>query len=415
MSTIEASKINIARTFRTIKADSSKDLPTRIEILKAGIWPASSNKGQLEITVSDLHEMKANFDAGIGMPGDGDVGLPVDFMHEDFNKAAAWIQSLEIEGVTLFATVEWTKAGEESVKGGEFKCISPSFYPACLGMWTDPENAEITARNVLIGAGLTNIPFFKDLKPITASQSSTNGEGEDKNVIFVSASEKEKSMTLQDLRAKDVGSLTEDEKSFLAAPENKSQLTAEEQVKFGFEVEQTAEQKEAAAKAEADKKEADEKAAAEAKVAEEAKAAELVAASAKAQGQVVMAAQEATELREFKTRFETKEAGDIVEAHIARGAIKADQKDNWVEKFVKADTAERTSLSSLMDGLPSNEATKASKGTDKKVEVSAVDELNNKVAELVKADQSISHKDAMKKVREQNVDLRERADKELQG
>ena len=394
MSTIEASKINIARTFRTINADNAKQLPTRIEILKAGKWPSSSNKGELEITTADLKEMKANFDSGVGMPGGAGFGLPVDFMHEDWNKAGAWIKGLEIEGSTLYADpVEWTPSGVEAVQGGEFKCISPSFYPACLGTWTDPEDGDVTAQNVLVGAGLTNIPFFKDLKPIKASRTSEEEGNEDKNLIFVSASEKEKSMQLDEVRVKDVSSLTEDEKSFLS--EHKDDLTAEEQTKFGMEAK--AEPTEAEKKAEAEAaaaKAAEEKAAAEAKAAEEAANVALpepVAATAKP-GQVVMAAEKVKELEEFRDKYVRAEVEKEVDTHIARGAIKADQRDSWTDRLVTASKADRESLTGLMAGLPSNELMADAKGKDTGVDVEVTEQINKLANGKIEAAAKVGNK-----------------------
>src|SRR5882757_5095739 len=107
------------RTRTIIMADSSNTVPTKIELIKSGTWPASSVKGPLTIMPSDLMEMKQNFDAGIGVPG-GLGKLPIDYSHEEWGKAAGWITQLDIEtddsGVaTLFATVEWSKSGEQAL------------------------------------------------------------------------------------------------------------------------------------------------------------------------------------------------------------------------------------------------------------------------------------------------------------
>ena len=56
MSILADSKTEIlaSRTFNTIHASNAEEVPTRIELLRAGSWPASSNKGPLEITEADL-------------------------------------------------------------------------------------------------------------------------------------------------------------------------------------------------------------------------------------------------------------------------------------------------------------------------------------------------------------------------
>lgn len=394
--TVSAPKTNsIARTFRALEMSDKKKLPSRIQLMKAGSWPSDSNKGALEITVTDLHEYVRNFDAGVGMPGGGEVGIPIDFMHESWNKAAAWIKGLVVESDTLYADpVEWTAAGEASVISGEFKCISPSFVPACLGMWTDPEDPSITARNVLVGAGLTNIPFFKDLKPILASQSSE--EGGEKNIIYINAAkEKEHSMTLEEVRGKDVGALSEDEKSFLK--EHEADLTTEEKTKFGMEPAPV---------------ETPEPVEPEAKVVEEEKVPEPVAASNQEDGTVRVDAARLAHLEAAAKRYETKEATELVEAHIARGAIKADQRDNWVTRYVDANETDRQWLTQTMKALPSNEVMASEKGTKEGVEKSALEQLQAKAAEIQAADKNLTLRDALIKARQDNPELVKQASEE---
>jgi 5-deoxy-D-glucuronate isomerase len=116
-----------------------------------------------------------------------------------------------------------------ALEDGEYKCISPSFWPACLGEWYDPEDSEQTARNVLVGAGLTNIPFFKDLTAIMASRSSDN-DGKSKNVIYIKADKEQKTMTLDEVRVLDADKLNDEQKQILIA--HKEELSAEERTKF---------------------------------------------------------------------------------------------------------------------------------------------------------------------------------------
>lgn len=387
-----------------VNADANGDMPTRIEILRAGTWPSSSVKGPLEITVSDLTEMKANFDAGIGVPGGKQTGLPIDFMHEDWDKAAAWIKELEVEGSTLFAIVEWSKAGEEAVRNKEFKCVSPSFYPACLGQWKDPENADVTARNVLVGAGLTNIPFFKDLKPIMASRnSSASGDSED-NIIFI-ASEKEEHMpTLDEVRVKDASALNEDEKNMLVEANSKGELTAEEQTKFGFEV----------TNKEGDKKvEASNKIDADTKAKIEADAVEAYKKTIEQDGKVVVEVSALESLKASQTKFETQVAEQFVKAQIGRGAIKADTEKTWVERLVNASAEDRELFEDTLKALPDNPAMAGKQGEEAGVEASAADLVSKKAEELIKASNgTLDIASATLRVLKENPDLAEKADAE---
>lgn len=389
-----------------VEADASGALPDRIEILRAGTWPASSNKGPLEITVVDLAEMKANFEAGVGVPGQGQTGLPIDFMHEDFAKAAGWMTQLTIEGDVLYATVEWSQAGRDAVLNKEFKCVSPSFYPACLGQWTDPENADITARNVLVGAGLTNIPFFKDLKPIMASNNSPSS-AED-NIIYI-ASEKETRMpTLEDVLNKDTA-LDENDKAVLVEANNKGELTAEQQEKYGFEVtRQTTESK---------KVESDNKIDAATKQKIEAAAVEAYKKSLESNGQVVVDASRIEKLEASNEEIQKERAGEFVDTHIKRGAIKADARDLWVDKLVKADKDDREFLEAALKNMKDDPAMTGKQGGSNGVEVSATEEIdklaNEKIEAATKSGQTLSYGDAVEKVLKEKPELEKQRQAEV--
>jgi hypothetical protein len=370
---------NLARTFRAIHAaKDTQKLPTQIEIIKAGEWPDDSNKGFMKITTADLLEFKKNFDEGIGMPGGAGFGLPIDFSHEEWDKAAGWIKEVVVEGDTLYGKVEWSKSGEESLMNGEFKCISPSFYPSCLGSWHDPEDWSETAQNVLVGAGLTNIPFFKGLKPIMASNASGERSGEDKNLIYVSASEKENNMlTLEEIRAKDADALSEEEKSFLV--EHKAELTAEEQTKFGFEVTAKGGEGDDDGSGEGEGSgEGDGEDAAAAVTPELA----AVQADLKSGKKVLVEASTLNRLEKVADQYELEKANQKVEAHVARGAIKADQAKVWADRIVKDPSVE-----ALMQDLPNNEALAGEQGSSVKASEtgSAIAQVQTKANELVEA------------------------------
>jgi phage I-like protein len=236
MDTLVGNKTNnvqAARIITKVKADASGKVPDVIEMIPSGMWP-NSWKGSLEITENDLQEYVDNFNTGVGLPDSGSEGAPVDYSHDDHQKAGGWIKKVYIQAGVLMAQIEWTPAAIQSIKDGEFKFISPSFYPRCLGHWCDPENPERTAVNVLLGAGLTNIPFFKGMKGIKASQ---YDGGEQGHSLFISASQERNTMTktLEELRKTPVGeiaNLSDEDKAVLSGA--KDQLTADEQVAFGL-------------------------------------------------------------------------------------------------------------------------------------------------------------------------------------
>lgn len=417
-------------------ADSSATVPTRIELIKAGTWPATSVKGPLTIMPSDLMEMKQNFDAGIGVPG-GLGKLPIDYSHEEWAKAAGWIASLELgedaEGTpTLFANVEWTGPGEQALKDGEYKCISPSFWPACLGEWYDPEDSEQTARNVLVGAGLTNIPFFKDLTAIMASRSS-DSDGKSKNVIYIKA-DKEKTMTLDEVRVLDADKLNDEQKQFLIA--HKEELSADEAEKFATVLTADAGTGDgdgagdgtgtgdgdgtndddkggdgAGEGVDADNKNKG------AGMSQEEKDAAQLQADIKAGKKVVM---DASEVNAMKTQIEAHssqlagyrraEIKASVEKHLQRGAIKADQVDKWVDRIEKDASAEE-----LLDGLNDNPIMASELGNGVAADVAnAAVQFDQKVQEKIKASEGkLGYGEAVKLVASENPQLANDRQKQL--
>lgn len=398
-----ASKTNNAiasRGFRAltlVKADDgSVQLPTRIEVMRAGTWP-DSVKGNLVISTADLQEMKQNFDQGKAQPFPG-FGVPIDFSHEEWSQAAGWIKGLVVEGDVLYADpVEWSKAGEDALRGGLYKCFSPAFYPSCLGDWYDPEDFTNTARNVLEGGGLTNMPFFKDLHPIMASNSKK--EGGDKNVIYIKASNKEEEnlMNLAEIVAKENDSLSEDERTFLS--ENKAELSEEQLTKFGFEAVKSEENKEQ------EEQEQEEEAPVAVENSEEVKLPEAVTASLKQAGVVLVKADRLAALEASAKDYQNDKAEQEVAKHIARGAIKADQKESWTKRIVADNT-----VTELLKNLPDNqvlasEIGKSETGSDK---TSAWENIRVEAAKIV-ADTNgkTSFGDAVKEVQKLNPALAE--------
>lgn len=415
MNTLEAAKTKtdrVARTLRAITADSKGELPSSIELLQVGIWRTPYH-GDFMITPDDLQEYVDNFEAGIGLVAAG-IGAPIDFSHDSHKEAAGWIKKIYVKGDTLVGDVEWSTAGKEALLGGLFKCFSPEFYPNGRGGWCDPEDYDTFITNVLVGGGLTNIPLFKDLTPVMASASSNdnNEVKEDKNVIYIKASsEKEAIMpTLEEVRAKEVSVLTEEEKTFLA--EHKAELTADEQAKFGFEVAETAEAKAVREEAEA-KAKADADAAAAANVNVDADAA-AVAASVKSGESVVIKASEFAAMKASTEAYRKEKAEQVVKAHIARGAIKADQLSAWTDRILADATTEE-----LLKGLADNPVLASEQGSDAGSGnvVSAAAEIRTKAADLVKAakeaDQKLDIATAMSKVMASEPELAERYNKEV--
>lgn len=439
MNTLQAEKTKIdrqVRTFRPILASSTsgdESLPSKIELLKVGMWD-TANHGMFMVTPEDLNGYKENFDNGVAQAGQS--GIVIDFDHDSrFGKsvAAGWIKELEIGAdanglATLFGVVEWTGLGKRELLEKNYKCISPEFYPESRGGWEDPEEFGHYIPNVLAAAGLVNRPLFKGLNPILASATSGGESSEDKNVIYLSASEKEKSMlTLEDVRNKAQDSLTEEEKSFLV--EHKSELTAEEQTKFGFEVtaekaetpevekEQVAEIKPEEAKPASPIAQVIENAPAATPV-DLTRAQPILASAIKGdEGNVVVAASEVKRLVDFEHTAQKKEAEQFVNTHIGRGAIVASEKDETVRMLMTAG-GNRKNIESMIEKLPSNAVMAAANGSTEKAgnAVTATQQIRDKATAIVasaKEDgKTVGVGDAMSQVRRENPELAKQADAE---
>lgn len=376
--------IQAGRYGSAIQADSNGDLPTRIEVMRAGSWPETSNKGMLYITDDDLQGFVVNFKNGVGVPGGTTFGqIPIDFSHEDYREAAGWITDLSVENGILYASVTWTTAGEAALKGGMYKCFSPSFWPACLGEWCDPEDWNTTATNVLVGGGLTNIPFFKDLTPIMASNA-----GNSKDSKITSNARKEIIVqTLDEVRIKEVASLTADDRKVL--DEHKTELSAAEQAKFGYTTAPVA------ASAATGVSEADAK----------------VLADIKAGNVKLVQASEYDGLKASVSKLEAsvkandeKEAKAFVTAQSALGKLPTSDIDKWTAR-VMADATIKADI----EAMPAHEALKASVGSDEDIVAgTAAQELQDRIAEAVKADANANPQDVMKNILASDKDLVQR-------
>jgi hypothetical protein len=96
--------------------------------------------------------------------------LAVDFDHSPEKKlgdrpteAAGWITGLKIDGPELKADVEWTDLGTEAVRSKRYLFISPTW-----ALRYEDQHGDRVGPT-LIGAGLTNRPFF-DLPTLSFSR-----------------------------------------------------------------------------------------------------------------------------------------------------------------------------------------------------------------------------------------------------
>jgi hypothetical protein len=402
-----------------IQADAAGNLPSRFELLKVGYWHTMDH-GDIMISPQDLQEYYDHYLAGYGRSGGEDGAdrskLPINFGHKAKEKAAGWF-AIALEGDTLWAVeVEWSKTGKEELLGKEWKFISAEFYPVGRGGWGDPLDYTNWIENVIDGAALTNIPLYYTLEPVMASRATGFKTDKSPGIFLVNASqEKENTMDLATIRTKNQNDLTEEEKTFVA--QNKAQLNAEEQAKFGLEVTASGTEPNPADNPTNTNTPPKEGAPAVNDEATEKQVA-AVTASLEKKGMAVISADRLKALEDTATSYEKEKATSVVKAHIARGAIVADQEDKWTRRLMASRGTERKELESDLQALPSNQrmAAKQGAGEDAAGDATSIaDELKTKTIEhqkQVKADsgRELTYGQAQDELLRSNDELRGRVE-----
>lgn len=385
--------LNRIATLISIEADATtQELPTRLHLLRVGKFD-TEKYGVLDITAADCTEMVVHFDNGIGRPGAGSLGVPVNLRHDKGGVAAAWINGLEFDGKDLWGTkIDWTGTGKKVLADGDYKCLSSEFTPRCLGgEWVNPENTSQKARNVFTGAGLTNIPMFTGNRPVMASATSDDADS-DKQVIYINAKAKEQSMNLDALRVKASADLTAEERTFVEA--HAAELSADEKTKFDIKVEATS-------------------------TTATGQTVKTVDAST-VTGNEGLVAVEASQLKALNDQVgaltqESKdrkhaEASATVDAAITEGKIKADQKDAWIGR-IEADASMATVLTD-MRGDPELAKEQGGVGDVTATSGSAAAELKGKIDAAMKEDTKLKYVEAQSQVLDADKDLAKRVQDE---
>ncbi len=101
-------------------------------------------------------------------------GLLIDFDHfsldgEKRSEAAGWILSLEARDSGLWAQIRWSDIGEDAVKGGRYRFLSPVWARSdCVDLGIDPQSGRDRVRPVrILNAAVTNDPNLKGMVPLS--------------------------------------------------------------------------------------------------------------------------------------------------------------------------------------------------------------------------------------------------------
>lgn len=148
------------------------EVSKRVQVMRTGSFKHPSY-GKFSITKEHLDGMVKNFSENVR-----GIELAVDYKHDTEGEAAAWFKGVEVatveKGHALFAEVDWTPRGEEKIRNKEFKYLSGDFNLT----YTDAE----TSKNhgpTLLGAGLTNRPFIKNMDAVVQLSENPNETGEE--------------------------------------------------------------------------------------------------------------------------------------------------------------------------------------------------------------------------------------------
>lgn len=364
--------------------------------MSVGHWHAPWH-GNFEMTPEDLAEMVIHFEEGVASV-EGSKKLPVNYGHDVSGKAAGWVTKLHLEngGQELWGDVEWTKEGLRMLAEGEFKYISPEWNPRSFP-YQDPEDEDLWLNNVFTGAGLTNVPLFKKLKPIMASRVMGSSDKPKQS--------KGEDMNLEEVRVKKPEELSAEEKTFLE--EHKADLTDEERTSFGLV--QTGDEGEGKDAGTGEGKGADDagdggEGQGDGTGQQASGAAHGLSASQIKQLQADAAAGREAQQELLKSRLMAS-----VDSAITRGAVKSDQREDAVKVLMASTDAQRPALLDFIKNLPDNSLLASEIGDGGSAERSAEDELRERAANVVKeSDGKTSYADAIKGVMASDTALRER-------
>lgn len=175
---------------------------SQIEIMRTGTWKHPAY-GQFSITENDIDDFIRHFNGGVR-----GVDIAIDLEHGETphkGASAGWIKSLNKQGNSLLAEIDWTELGKEKIKNKEYKYFSPEFK----FNYEDHETGK-KYSNVLMGGGLTNRPFIKNMQPVLLSED-VQLEGHQDNTSFIYISNTEIERIEDELNKKLLGILKLDE------------------------------------------------------------------------------------------------------------------------------------------------------------------------------------------------------------
>lgn len=369
------SEARVLRTFSEFTGGNE------LHILPLGTWD-HPKYGEIVIDAHAVAEFVRNFNDGVRLK------IPITAGHEinEEKPARGWFQEVFAREDGLWAIVSWTKQGLKLLQEEAYRYFSAEYHLD----YNDPQS-RLDYSHVLVGGALTNKPYFKNLSPVSFSETKDN--------IIIQFSEK--SMNLKDLLQKKI--LTDAEKTFVR--EHQSEMTDEEKEAHKDILAEVTPAPEAPAEPEAPEvPEAPEASATETPV-------EPQKHSEHRKDMVQINASELAKFRETQRKFEFREVQDMVAPFVfsttnKNGNFKPVQKDA-VEKFAfSLNASQREAFKKLLEDMPkANLFTEV--GSGEPTEKKAFDEIMEKANALV-ASEKIGKDAAIKRVYSENPELAKR-------
>lgn len=116
--------------------------------------------GKIDFTKQKITKFVQNLKNGVR-----GIDIAIDYGHRSGQEAAGWVRDAESRANGLWLLVEWTEKAAAAIRNKEYRYFSPEFART----YTDPKTNEVHS-DVLLGGGLTNRPFLKDLIPVNLSE-----------------------------------------------------------------------------------------------------------------------------------------------------------------------------------------------------------------------------------------------------
>ncbi|TVP80453.1 MAG: hypothetical protein EA353_03790 [Puniceicoccaceae bacterium] len=150
-------------------------LPTDgyFQLLPLGEFPGTMIRGEEKVEITQVYD-RENL-AAMAEAFEGEMMVDYEHFSHDLEKAtnaAAWIDALQLRDDGLYAKARWTAQGKADIEGGNYRYISPE-----LDQLEVVGEGRMRPRR-LTGAGLTNRPALKNLKPLSNREAGTQPKEE---------------------------------------------------------------------------------------------------------------------------------------------------------------------------------------------------------------------------------------------